>query len=142
MNTLIITHLLQAATHGGTRNIPHVSTLIHVIVHAHIEQIIRLVPCQHIHIIVAPCKTMTMDRSLTTIIISRKHCETTRFDETIRRSITQIHHTQIRVVTRILVHTVRIVWRGTVTVAVPRLTILGPAALGGLELALVEVELG
>ena len=134
-------HLLDTTTHGSASNIPHIPTLMHMIVHAHIKQIIGLVPGIVIHVIIRPGKSVTMDRTLTIVVITGEERVPRRIDKVIVRGIAQIHHTQIRVVTRILIDTVVIVSLGTVTIVVVRLTILRPAALGGLNFTLIEVEL-
>mmetsp|Transcript_4115 Transcript_4115/g.5982 ORF Transcript_4115/g.5982 Transcript_4115/m.5982 type:complete len:269 (-) Transcript_4115:140-946(-) len=112
-----------------------------MIVHAHIKQIIGLVPGIVIHVIIRPGKSVTMDRTLTIVVITGEERVPGSIDEIILGCVTQIYHTQIRVVAGILIDTVVIVSLGTVTIVVVRLTILRPAALCGLELALIEIEL-
>mmetsp|Transcript_4116 Transcript_4116/g.5987 ORF Transcript_4116/g.5987 Transcript_4116/m.5987 type:complete len:203 (-) Transcript_4116:304-912(-) len=112
-----------------------------MIVHAHIKQIIGLVPGIVIHVIIRPGKSVTMDRTLTIVVITGEERVPGSIDEIILGCVTQIYHTQIRVVAGILIDTVVIVSLGTVTIVVVRLTILRPAALCGLDFTLVQIEL-
>ena len=113
-----------------------------MIIHTDIKQIIRLITRQHIHIIIAPRKTVTVDRPLTVIVITGEEGVSRRLHKVILGGIAQIDHTQIGIITRIFINAVGIVWRGAVAVVVLRLTILGPAALSCLKLAFVQIELG
>ena len=133
----IETHLFQAATHGSTRNIPHISALVHMIIHTYIEQIICLVTSKNVHIIIAPRKTVTMDCPFSVIVISREQGEPRRLHKIIRRGVAQIDHAQISIIAWVFVHAVRVIWLGTVSIIIIRLTILRPAALGRLDFTLI-----
>mmetsp|Transcript_15503 Transcript_15503/g.22049 ORF Transcript_15503/g.22049 Transcript_15503/m.22049 type:complete len:391 (-) Transcript_15503:689-1861(-) len=125
-------HLLDASTHGRTRNILDVSTLIHVVIHCHKEDVVTLVPSRRIINIIGPCQSMTMDCTLTVTVVARESNQS--FCCVSSRDFTSFHINvaQICVISWILVNTVLAVSvSGTVTIVVIRLTILGPAAHGG-----------
>mmetsp|Transcript_25830 Transcript_25830/g.55579 ORF Transcript_25830/g.55579 Transcript_25830/m.55579 type:complete len:317 (-) Transcript_25830:713-1663(-) len=124
-------HLIHAAAHGHAWNVLDISTLMHVIVHAHKEQIIANVPTDAIVLVVGPCKAVAVDTSLAIVAISREDDEAIvgiQASGTI--ALGQVGKAQIGIIGGGLVDTVYIVGRGTVTVAIIGLTILRPAAHG------------
>mmetsp|Transcript_31448 Transcript_31448/g.57591 ORF Transcript_31448/g.57591 Transcript_31448/m.57591 type:complete len:260 (-) Transcript_31448:2416-3195(-) len=125
-------HLFDASTHGRSRNILDVSTLIHVIIHAHEEQIVRLVPCSFIVDVVRPRKAMAVNRSLAIVVVTRINYGASGINS--RRCITtlEVDEAEIRIVSGILVNAILVVSLGAIPVVVIRLTILGPAAHGSI----------
>ena len=54
---------------GLAGNVLDVAADIHVIVHADIEEVVGSVSCAGIVLVVVPCKSMTMDHTLATVIV-------------------------------------------------------------------------
>ena len=64
-----ITYILSTSAHGRSRGIPHISPLVHVIIHADMEQIVSLVPICKVILIIPPSKATAMDGPLNVLLV-------------------------------------------------------------------------
>jgi hypothetical protein len=102
-----------------------------VIVHGDEEQVIGLVSRSVIIHIISPSKPVTVNSSFSIVVVTRENNNSILALEVIGSCSTfQIHKAQVSVVSRILIHTVEIVWLGTVSVVVIGLSIFRPTAHG------------
>jgi len=124
-------HLLDATTHGSARNILDIPSNVHVIIHAHVKEVVALVPIGCVIDIIRPSQSMAVDGALSVVVVSRKDIQPLVASKLIRgRSTASIHEAKICIVRRILVHTVHIVRLGAVAIVVVRLPVFRPAAHG------------
>ena len=128
--------MLDTATHGRARDILNVSTLVHVIVHAHKEESIGFEASRSLLILGRPSKAMAMHWPLM-VISAESRC----IDAIGVRSFVQLIVAKVGIVCDILVHTVLIVFFVAVTIVVICLPVAWPAALGGMGCAHGRIKL-
>jgi len=121
-------HLFNASTHGRSRNILDVSTLVHVIIHAHEEQIVRFVSRGVIVDVVRPREAVAMNGSLALVVIARKNYSVSGIEFSGGIPTLEVDEAEIGIVGGIVVNAVLVVRLGAIPVVVIRLTILRPAA--------------
>ena len=64
-------HILCEGAHWRSRHVSYIASLIHVIIHAYIEEIIPLVDVGHVVIVIRPGEAVTMDGAFEVFILTR-----------------------------------------------------------------------
>ena len=119
------------AAHWSSRDILDISTLVHVVVHANKEQIVRLVPRGMIIRVVRPSETMAMNGTFAIAIVFRETYEAIiRVEACGCVALFHVNEAHVGIIGDILIDTVLIVGFGAVSIGIVGLAILGPAAHG------------
>mmetsp|Transcript_3143 Transcript_3143/g.6959 ORF Transcript_3143/g.6959 Transcript_3143/m.6959 type:complete len:392 (+) Transcript_3143:1999-3174(+) len=136
-------HLIHATAHGTAGDVLDVSTLVHVVIHAHIKQIVRLVAADGAVLVIGPRKTVAVDGSLAVVIIAGELREALGgIVAGGLLALGEVGEDEVGVVGGILIHAVLVIRPGAIPVVVSRLAILRPAAHGSMGRAVVEVGEG
>mmetsp|Transcript_13162 Transcript_13162/g.28408 ORF Transcript_13162/g.28408 Transcript_13162/m.28408 type:complete len:332 (+) Transcript_13162:2034-3029(+) len=124
-------HLIHATAHGTAGDVLDVSTLVHVVIHAHIKQIVRLVAADGAVLVIGPRKTVAVDGSLAVVIIAGELREALGgIVAGGLLALGEVGEDEVGVVGGILIYAVLVVGLGAIPVVVIRLAILRPAAHG------------
>mmetsp|Transcript_34033 Transcript_34033/g.49941 ORF Transcript_34033/g.49941 Transcript_34033/m.49941 type:complete len:232 (-) Transcript_34033:359-1054(-) len=124
--------------HRRSWDISHITSRIEMVVHAHKKDVITLVSGFGTAWIICPCHAVTMNSTLTVVVVPRVNCETSVHTSGLWVPF-HVNIAEISVVTRIGINTVCVIGRGTVAVIVICLTVRHPAAHGRTKWAIVEV---
>mmetsp|Transcript_18162 Transcript_18162/g.29383 ORF Transcript_18162/g.29383 Transcript_18162/m.29383 type:complete len:252 (+) Transcript_18162:478-1233(+) len=135
------TYILGTCTHGTPRDIPNITPLRHVIVHAHVKQQIALVYIVLMERIVGPRKPVTMHRSLN-ILLPRFQIPKdakSRIDVTRPRRARVVNVANVGIVRGILVHAIVLIRSVAIPIIIIRLTILRKATIRRVVITPVQI---